>query len=989
MSAPFDATSREQAPVAIDTGKLRKRLQALRTLDAQEHDLNRDLEPSLHCAATLVEFDPRELLLTFGLKAESETLARLYRFAETVRGDRACSDGEPPPGPWRLDRAERTRVARDAGIEKLRSARDRLPGSESAAQRVADALLFGTLPELSVLPIADLAALDDVCSWYVGVIESLPSADAVRSRLAMARLLEPMRRLVGNHFVGRTTELGRLTDYVDVLGPRKVAGLEALGRAVRYLRQVRRTLIDNPPVYVFGPGGVGKSSLLARFILNHVDGPQGADLPFVMLDFDRAQVEPRMPLSLLVAALHQLRVQFPQHESAMRRMAEHLAQVMRGTDGQALESGDSLQEALVADFAAQVNEMMGGDEDPRHLLWVLDTFEEPQRMGESTVGALWELMNSLQQHLSRLRLVVCGRAVPRGFKWDLIPLDEFDDESARAYLRNRLEEIGAERRADDKTLAQTIKVVGRTPLALRLAARLLAAEDHRLLTLKLKREHVQGILFHRVLEHIRVDAWLNLPSGRFRVDDLERHTLEQELSRLVFPGLAVRRITPGVIEHVLAGTCGVKLRDATHVERLFAALAQQVDIVESGDAGAEPSLLHRTDVRRMMLRDLEHEAGERLIRRIDRRAVIYHAGVDSLPSRAEEIYHRLRRQQSEKTIRTRWEKGVEAYLTTALDEIVEPATRLLLAELLDVTLNQEDLANAEYDGWERQAMRRASDYLRAGSPERALSVLAERDRTAASSPLLRLEAQVQQQLGRFDVAADAALRALEAAEGAADFGAAAEAALLLALTLEATGELESAAERLEQAREWTADLANGQLLLRILAATMRLARKRGATFEEIADSAQYVSALLDRETMRELRSRPAVLRELLAEMGVRDSRLLRLGLIVLGVDLPSEEATDGLAESLARWAQEAESVEAVLDLARAHGVLATTKQIQSMPTRAQWAHWLWSASPKEVGALVADVIAIAPHEAVMSQLADLFRSDVDRRITRGRRQRSV
>jgi hypothetical protein len=71
----------------------------------------------------------------------------------------------------------------------------------------------------------------------------------------------------------------------------------------------------------------------------------------------------------------------------------------------------------------------------------------------------------------------------------------------------------------------------------------------------------------------------------------------------------------------------------------------------------------------MMLSDLEHRAGERLIRRIDRLAVMYHAGAGSLPNRAEEIYHRLRLQPSVATIRRRWLPGIEPFLTSALDEI--------------------------------------------------------------------------------------------------------------------------------------------------------------------------------------------------------------------------------------------------------------------------------------------------------------------------------
>jgi hypothetical protein len=980
VSATFESS------VAIDTAKLVQELKALRQRDAESQKVESDLEQALQCAATLAEFDPRSLLKTFGLGADATTVERLFRFAEaTSRPDSAePAEDKLPRAPWRLAHVDRQRIVHEAGAKVLQAARRHMPGPKSTVQRMADAVLFGTLPALSELSIAELAALSEVRAWYEGTFKSLPDEAAVRTRLTLEQLLEPLRRLIGNHFVGRTQELSRLTDYVDLLGPRKVLGSDLLGLGVRSLRRVRRTLINNPPLFVHGPGGVGKSSLLARFILDHIDAPQGADMAFVMLDFDRAQVESRMPLSLLVAALHQLRAQFPQHTTEMLRMAEHLGQVMRGSDEEALERADSLQNTLVLDFAKQVGTMLGDGEDSQRLLWVLDTFEEPQRLGESTVGALWDLMNTLQQALPQLRLVVCGRVVPIGFSWDLIPLDEFDEASARSFLHQRLDAIGAADRADDKTLAQAMKVVGRTPLALRLAARLLAEEDRQLLTLKLKRERVQAILFHRVLEHIRVDWRLESMLGDFNVDDKERCLLQEELGLLVYPGLAVRRITPGVIERVLARPCGVKLRDANHVARLFSALAQQVDIVEpGGQTGAEPSLLHRTDVRRMMLGDLEHRAGERLIRRIDRLAVIYHAGAETLPNRAEEIYHRLRLQQSEATIRRRWLPGIEPYLTSALDEIAAPVTRVMLAELLDVTLNSADLEDAEYGAWQRQAIRRATDYLRAGNPERALKVLRERDATAASSPLLRLQAQVLQQLGRFDDAANLAGRALEEAQGAGDFLAAAEAALLVAVADEAMADLDGAAKALALAHDWGTELNDGRLLLRVLASMMRLARKRGAPAVEIEVHAQAVRALLDRETLRNLRSRPAVLRELLAETGARDPRLLRLGLDVLGVDLPSQEEATELALAL-----EALSDVGLEDLALAHGIVG--KGSREVLSANKWERWLWSASPKEIGALMASVVSLAPQsEALLQQLAMQFQSDVDRRIRRGSRARAV
>lgn len=972
----------------IDTTALLQRLEALRRQEASERAPDPALEAALVTAATLTAFEPRQLLKMHGLATHDAALRRLLRHAEPTRLAASADADELPPGPWRLSATERRRVIDQAGVAALRVARARLAGPATTAQRIADALLAGKPPELSSLSVAELAALVEVRPWYAAVLKPLPDEDTLRARMAMAQLVEPMRRLVGRHFVGRDAELARLEDYVALLGPRKVAGSKLLGMGLRGLRQVRRALIDAPPLFVAGPGGVGKSSLLARFILNHVDAPQARRMPFVMLDFDRAQLEPRMPLSLLVAALHQLRAQFPAHDAAMLRMAEHLAQQMRSTDGQALESVDSLQGRLVEDFAAQVGAMIGGD-GATPLLWVLDTFEEPQRLGESTVGPLWELMNSLQEQLPPLRLVVCGRVAPPGFPWDLIALDEFDEPSAIAFLRQGLAQSKAKKRVDDRHLAQVVKVVGRTPLALRLATTLVAQEDAQLLNLTLRRERVQAVLFHRVLEHLRVDARLELRQGAVEVEATERMQLEQELARLVFPGLAVRRITPGVIEHVLAQPCGVKLRDEQHVERLFCALAQQVDIVEpADDDAAGPSLVHRTDVRRMMLRDLEQKAGVELVRRIDRAAVAYHAAIESLPNCAEEIYHRLRLEQSESTIRGRWEPGLDRYLLPALEEITVPAMRVLLADLLGVTLDAQALESARQDDWERQAARRADEYLRAGNPQRALMVVAERRERTHSSPLLRFEAQALQQLGRFAEAGELAARALGEAGERGDLVAAADAALLLARAQEARRDFEAADANLRQALGWVQAFPDRQLHLRLLAARMRLARKREARREELDGMARELAALLSGEVRRSLRARPATLRELLAELGGRDERLLVLGLDVLGIDLASVDEADELAAALDSALRRSKSAQEALDVALAHGVVKVARR--QPPRQADWARWLWDASPRDAGAMVRQLLKLPLHDAaLLTQLAGQFRREVDRRIVRASRARAV
>jgi len=982
MPAPFESLPDEPPRTPITLESLQRQVAELEQRDAAQREGERDLAQPLACAATLVEFDPRRLLAVFDVAVDDANLERLIGHTEDPYGSSA---GDPAsPVSWRLTQAARRRALAAIGEpESLRTLRRRLSvAAPGTLQRMADLLLYGE-PLPATLAIGELAALVEAHDWYQGLLPWLPPAETLRRRLAMAQLLEPMQRLIGDQFVGRTHELERLADYVGIL---KADGLlTSVGvSARRFVRRTRRSLMADPPLFVLGPGGVGKSSLMARFILDHVGPAGGTPIPFVLVDFDRAQVEPTLPLSLLLAALQQLRAQFPLHDAAMARMSESLAQRMRVRDAAEFTKSYSLQETVVMDFARQVDMVLGGHDDPTPLLWVLDTFEEPQRMGDSTVGPLWELMNTLQRHLPRLRLVVCGRVAPPGFRWDTVPLEEFDALSAAAYLRQRLAQIGAANRADEATLTRVIALVGRSPLVLRLAARLIAEADPKLLMLKVRRERILVVLFHRVLEHIRVHGQLD---AQQQVDAAERARLQQELGLLVFPGLAVRRITAGVIRHVLAKPCGVAMRDPQHAERLFKALRQQVDIVDAGDdEGGEPSLLHRSDLRRMMLRDLEAKAGSRTVERIARRAVRYHQSLSTPSHRAEEIYHRLRLEQSEATIRARWMPEVQPYLQNALEEMEGPAMRVLLADLLGVTLDAETLRDAAQEDWERQAERRATEYLRNASPERAMRILNERRQRLHASPLLGLEAQALHLLGEFGRAAAMALRAHDECAESGDMPAACDAALLLAVAQEANDDPSHAHARADEALELARQLGDQILLLRAGVTLLRLERRQGLPEEELVPRVQELNSLLDTETLRDLRRRPVLLRELLAELAALNPRLLRAGIDVLGVELPSLEEASELAATLQLWA--AQAPELASDSARAFGV--ATEGNKPLPTRDEWMSWLWqSGSDRTRQLLLALLRTMPPHSDVLARLADLYRREVQRRIVRAEAARAA
>jgi hypothetical protein len=889
---------------------------------------------------------------------------------------------------WQLDLDARQQALRQlASLDAIRQTRARVhPARIDASQRMFDALLTGGAPALEELGHDELAALLIVGEWLEGSVVPLPPTERVRAQLARERLVHPMRRLIGDHFVGRKDELSRLADYVGVLPPDAILRSSSLGAGRRFARQVWHTLRERPPLYIAGPGGVGKSSLVARFILDHMRADESEHLPFVFLDFDRAQVDPAEPYTLLVAALHQLRVQFPRHDDEMQRMAQQIGWRVAKRDAAEGSKLEALQDDLVKAFATTLESLFGGASSPTPLLWVLDTFEEPQRRGESTVGALWNLMNTLQQQLPRLRLVVSGRVVPRGFSWETVELSEFDDESAAAYLRGRLKTVAPDLAAPDRLLQDVIGAVGRTPLALRMAARVIANEGtkslssltlRRLIIFSMRSDQIQAVLFHRVLEHIRVyDPGLEAD---------ERRRIEGDLRKLAYPGLAVRRLTPEVIHEVLAAPCGLKLHSAAEAQQLYEAMRSQVDVVEPDDEGG--ALVHIPTVRQLMLRDLEEKAGSKL-RLIDRRAVRHYARRDTVRDRAEEIYHRLRLDEPVGKIEARWQPGIERYLLSALDDVGD-SLRVYLAEKLGVTLPAAALAKAEQSDWERQSQRRMQEYLAAGDPHSVLAVLKERSQRSKNSPLLRLEAEAWHLLNDSAKAARVAARALDEAVAAGAQAQAIDLTLLLSVIEEGRGDLAAAGRHAAQAEDWAWRSGSMLEVVRARVSKLRLARKTlRPDAAELHEGRIEALKLLDTELQRELRSRPALQRELVAELGAHDPRVLRRGVQALGVDLADNTAVRNFARLLAAWGgRDAEAKAAVADVAAAHAVVTDARK---PPAARDWLAWLLRSSARDIGALTAALLRrVPPREETLAAIAAIYQRDSEQRISKSNRRRLV
>ncbi|MFF8960204.1 AAA family ATPase [Streptomyces sp. NPDC014894] len=693
------------------------------------------------------------------------------------------------------------------------------PGPE----RICLSLLDGERPPATGLSPRELTDTLTAVLWLSRVpgVGGLPDPAALQHALERARLLQPLERLVRRPFQGRARELAEVRRHVHGEdGPGSPGG--ASGPA--------------PPLVIHGPGGMGKSTLVAKFLLDSI-GDRDPGFPFAYIDFERPTLSIREPVTLVAEMARQLGIQYPAHQEELtalvdecRRTArsqregeERVTQLHRLATTRSLLGRGSSQEfqllateretGLIRRTAEVLLRATGeaGQADAPFLV-VVDSFEEIQYRGSPVLGRLWAMFLSLQTVCPRLRVVVSGRARvehPMRVRTSReIELTELDQPAAVALLTSS----GVRDPEVARVLADR---VGGHPLSLRLAARAAvlaggeadgAAELIRSLPARrdaffreVDRMLVQGILYDRVLHHIA----------------------DRDVRRLARPGLVLRIITPEIIKEVLAEPCGLRVESTARARRLFDELSR-LDLMEPAGPGA---VRHRGDIRAIMLRLPGGDRTEAM-RAVERRAVAYYAAREGLDARAEEIYHRLRLDQNPRDVEKRWLPGVDRLLSGAERDLPHRAAGLLTARLGGDAPRQV-MTGADQEDWERIAAREIEDLLAQGFAEAALVRLGERRPWQPCGPLHALLAETLNRLGRSGEARRTVSDAVVAAESAGCAGRRLELLLLSARLAEDAGDLAGADGDLRRAEDIAVGLGQDLEAMGALLARARLAARSG------------------------------------------------------------------------------------------------------------------------------------------------------------------
>ncbi|MEU7071206.1 trypsin-like peptidase domain-containing protein [Streptomyces narbonensis] len=893
------------APLPPSTGDAGHQLRdALRTSLSAPAPALPDLRRSYREAACLLqEFDPALLRLPDEERSTGRAVLELV--------DDCTALPSPEATLWTLQPEIReTALSGLAGPgAALRALRTNIglrpegPGPE----RTALALLTGTGPldgtgtgltplhttGTGLAPLTARPDVDELCDTLQAVlwlgripgVTGLPPVEEVQHRLEEARLLQPMHRLLQGTFHGRAAELDSLHAYLAL--PEEPA---------------------EPPVLIHGVGGIGKSMLLARFLVDALaDAP--TRFPFAYLDFERPTLSIHEPATVIAETARQLGIQYPGHRAAFDTLADECERTAAAQRGERNELDELFQlsttratigrdysadfhsrasareqelarriAALVADAVRTPSD--GAAQAPPFLI-VMDSFEEAQYRGSPVISRMWAIWTALRAAYSRLRWVVAGRAPVDHPARVLTPrtmeLTELDQQASVELVMSS----GVE---DEAVAESLVDRIGGHPLSLKLAARTAVAMGADSASLG---ELLHGLPHRRRYFDRQVDQMLI--QGTL-YDRILKHIAEDDVRALVQAGLALRFITPDLVRHVLAGPAGLRVDTPAEARRLYGLLTSRVDLMES--AGPE-AIRHRTDLRAIMLR-LSDRARTDLMRAVDRSAVAYYAAREGPRDRAEEIYHRLRLGENPRTVEARWERGVSSHLGGSTHREMPDRSAAFLLGLIGGHVPDQIMTEAEQEDWERISAREVDDLLTQGYVEAAAQRLSER---RPWTPCSRLHALLAETLARSGRSAEAREGADRAVAGAAEAGCSETQLELLQLSArlaQDAGDFADADRDLQEAEEIAAGLGLQYESLGVLVARSRLAALAdGDAAPAEARLARTLRGMPDAELARQ----PSLARTAAATAYRADPQLLEHTLRLVG--LPADE--DAVVGELAHW----------------------------------------------------------------------------------------
>lgn len=703
----------------------------LAALEPEEESFLQERDAYRKAASVLVSFDP-EHLHPYGIGNYEEKAALRYLMedcrvtsTENYQKIRWCLDTD-------LRRESLRKLAADKKISEALKVNPHERRPDNVSQSVFENCLMGHLPEIEPMSIEQLQAALISVQWLEGIVAPLPSTDKIKNRINNLKFFERFRKLLAEGFVGREEELKRLTEH---------AGVDKKSPPRKKVKSAKKC---PPPLALYGPGGVGKTTLMAKFILESTKDGKNLNFPLIYFDFDDAALGSSLSSPLFSEVLRLLNLQYPEYGALIERVRRRTSVFFRG-EAEALRMGESSTTTSYVRINPQILDRLENffirsvanliktifckvyKEEPatstRPVLLILDTFENVQHTSEGKVKQIWKYLDLLGNQLPNLRVIIAGRDqldtedLPGNLPESLV-LGNLDKKAATSILKK----YGI---SNEQKCSEIYELTDGNPLSLRLAA---TATKRGILDISsVKNATDSG-------ESIAGLSDDNLMQGQL-YERLLIHIDDESVRRLANPGLTLRVINPQIILEVLREPCRLKIDNIYEAQELMAKLEKASLVVREGD-----SLRHRPDVRRIMLKLIDR-AEPGLVRRINQEAVKFYEKDDDIKSRAEEIYHRLRLGQEASVIEARWLPQIEDRLQGAIDEL-PTRSQVFLAQKLGLELKKEIRERLITTDWEKITAIKARDFMKHGQVKLAQKLLMERSERSGNSPLYLIEAEI-------------------------------------------------------------------------------------------------------------------------------------------------------------------------------------------------------------------------------------------------------
>lgn len=398
---------------------------------------------------------------------------------------------------------------------------------------------------------------------------------ALRSALNAAEQRARATDLLSGGVFGREAEQARIAEWIAK--PHRQAPLSSL--------------------HVSGLPGIGKSYLLQAAVQAASAGDTG--VLTVWLDFDRSGLAVTDATAFFEEVSRQIGDALPSSAAALRDIRLQAARERSALS--AREAAYALPRQLLSAMGRIVSDQ------PRPVLFVLDTLEVLRARGETAVMRLFENLDMLlAEGVAPLGVISAGR----GDALDPVP-DRCGD---RLILRGLPDRV-----ADSYLAAQKVPDTAR-------AAILSMAQGNPLLLKLCARAHADGLSLSEA-----PGAGPDMAGAYLYRAILSR--LDPPLNALAQAGLVLHRVHPSHLCSILAPALDLTLTDA-QAEKLFRDLATQHWLVEADSGGGW--LRHRADIRAAFLPMLYADQPQ-LATRVNARAAEVLASTD--PGAA--LYHQL------------------------------------------------------------------------------------------------------------------------------------------------------------------------------------------------------------------------------------------------------------------------------------------------------------------------------------------------------------